>query len=252
MQCHDQPRLFRGFLRLTAVFTSIAAATVGLSRIDVLGGPWLRAHPYWIAAAILFTAIVPLVQLAVSERGDRAARKRLELENSVQVALASALVLLVNKGADWEKTGVQAFVLKRRWSGWRVRQEHVRLAKVRIAYVRASGIRWTRGKGAIGRCWATNSPQYIDVDCHFAQYAGYDTYRWSTLSEDERIGLSFEDFQQLEGKYGTVAAMPITTHDGRYIGCVTADAPPGADLPREEGFDALEIAAGVVNELLPR
>ena len=73
------------------------------------------------------------------------------------------------------------------------------------------GIRWTRGKGAIGRCWATNSPQYIDVDCHFAQYAGYDADRWSTLSEDERIGLSFEDFQQLEGKYGTVAAMPITS-----------------------------------------
>lgn len=142
-----------------------------------------------------------------------------------------------NLGADWQTTGVQVFVVEGWWS-----KRHRRVAKVRLAPVPSSGISWSEGKGAIGRCWKTGAPHFVDLAAHFAPYEGVGSEaEWNLIPSDDRYGLTFGDFQRLRGKYGFVAVTPIVRRD-KYIGCVTADMPP--DGPNLSGPQVINILSG--------
>ena len=230
---------------------AVAVVLMGLSRLDWPASIWLRAHPGWILSALIVTAAVPVLQTLIAERGEKARRKALQLETAIQPFLAASLIYLARHGgADWEKTGIQAFVVRRR--GLRFHEQHVRLAKVRLGAIPTSSIEWTKGKGVIGRCWATKAPQFVDLEEHFAPYEDLDAFQWSTLSDEETFGLSHADYQQLNGKYGIVAAVPIINRSGRYLGCVTADSPPGVELERDQVLESLATTASLVNELLSK
>jgi hypothetical protein len=179
------------------------------------------------------TAAIPLLQYAISERGERARRRALEREQKIEVFLAACLVYVVrNAGADFEHTGIQAFVVR-----GRRRRRQVRLAKVRLGAVPTSGIVWYPDKGVVGRCWSARAAQYEDLETHFAGYRSLSRIEWDALPADARFGLTYDDFQCLKDKYRIVAAAPIIDHRGRYIGCITADT------PQSEGSHAVCRAA---------
>lgn len=192
------------------------------------------------------TAAVPLVQAIVAERGERARRRDVERERAIEAFLVANLIQAVNHAAvPWENTGVQLFVVKGRWRWTR----HVRAAKVRIGAVPSSGVHWTKGKGIIGRCWETRTPQFADLAAHFAPYVGCTREQWDRLDADVRYGLTFDDFQRLGAKYGVVAAVPMIDRHGKYIGCVTLDTAPDGDaraINRDELLKSLSLTADLV------
>jgi hypothetical protein len=196
---------------------------LGTSRQNWPPGFW-ASRAGWVVAALIVTAAIPLLQYAISERGERARRKALEREQKLEVFLAACLVYIVrNAGADFEHTGIQAFMVRGRF-----RPRHVRLAKVRLGAVPTSGIVWYADKGVIGKCWTERAAQYEDVETHFARYKHLSRIDWEQLAPAARFGLTYEDFQPVKDKYSIVAAAPIIDQRERYVGCVTADMPQSA------------------------
>jgi len=134
-------------IRVSAVVNALAVLTLGAARLDWPQGFWTNRAAF-VFGALIVSGLVPLVQAGIAERGERARRKAIELEQKIEAFLVTSLIYVVRDGgADWENTGIQAFVVR---SKWRPRQ--VRLAKVRLGAIPTSGIQWTQGKGVIGRC----------------------------------------------------------------------------------------------------
>jgi hypothetical protein len=232
---------------LIAVVNGFAAGVVGATRFDWPHGFWSN-HGGWAVVAFVLTPILPFVIAGVNELGERRRRRALEREDNVRTCLVSSLVYLVRQcQADWEQTGVQLFAVRhKRW-----RQQHVRIAKVRLSSLASSGVVWTKGKGVIGRCWATRQAQFLPVEEYFAKYENLAADAWNELPADARYGLTHDDFQRLRGKYGVIAAVPIIDRKDRYIGCVTLDTPPeSAILPHGEVFRSLAGTAEIVKAFL--
>jgi hypothetical protein len=230
----------------------IAAGAIALAsaRLGVPSATFWSDHPNWIMAALFVTIFVPVGQAAAIELGERGRRKKLEKEQKVQTLLASSLIYLAtHAGASWEQTGVQAFVLRGRWRF----QRHERLTKFRLRAITTSGVAWTKGKGAIGRCWETRQPVYADLDLEFEDFTDLSKEEFDALPADSRYGLTYEDFQKVKGKYGVVAAVPMIDQRDRYIGCVTADMPPGTDDQRpleQEVLKSLALTAQSIAQVL--
>jgi hypothetical protein len=194
----------------------------------------------WVIAAIVLATVVPPLQSAISEFGERGRRKTAELQMTLQPILAGILILLVRDAhANWEKTGVQVFQVKGRlW--WK---KQVRVARLRLAHVAPSGVKWTKNKGMIGKCWTTREPQSKNLDEHFRAHRALDEFQWNTLPKTvERYGLNFAEFQKLNGKFGLVAVFPLTRGD-EYIGCITADMPPECTGGVDEGATLQTLGA---------
>jgi hypothetical protein len=232
------------------MFNAVAVLMIGAARLDRPAGFWTQ-HAGWVIGALLVTVLIPVVQLLISERGEKARRSAVERERRVEAFLAASLIHVARRaGADWETTGIQAFLLRRRWWG----SHQVRAARMRLGAVPSSGTIWTEGKGVIGRCWATGAPQCVDLESHFAPYLTATKEEWEALPAATRFGLTFEDFTRLGGKYGVVAAVPIIDAHDTYVGCVTADTPPlngrPSTLQLNEVLRSLASTAQLVRHVL--
>lgn len=232
-----------------AVLNGLAAFVLGAWRLQKPDGFWAEREA-WVLAALTIAGATPFLQAFIAERGERTRRRAVERERKLESFLVSALIDLVNLGrADWQRTGVQMFLVRGRW--WWSRQE--RVARVRLAPRPSSGVVWSKGKGVVGRVWETRRGHVVNAVEHFAPFAGFEEARFLALSPERRYGLSFDDFNRLKGKYGVVAGVPIVDRKDRYVGCLTADLPP--DLP-QAALDAsallrsLEVTAHLVRDVL--
>jgi len=237
-----------------AAINAIAVFVLGAARLDWPSAAFWATYRIHVLVALGVTAAVPVLQATLAQLGERSRLKELERQRDFETCLTSSLIYCVkHAGAQWLDIGIQAFQVSGRWPR-RERQE--RIAKVRLRPVSSSGVSWEKGKGVIGRCWATHAPQYEDLEAHFAEYNGFGADEWNALPEGVRFGLSFDDFQRLKGKYGTVAAVPIKDAIGKYLGCVTADTGPRGDGPetlvKGEILDSLATTADLVAALLKR
>lgn len=238
--------LLKWFGRVLPWLGAASAASIHFSRIQWPSkGVWER-FPNLILWAIVTSAIVPLVQGAISEFVERRRGAELERENHIRALLVSSLVVLVRDcSAPWDQTGVQAFLVTGAF--WWKRQ--VRVAKVRLAPAPSSGVKWTRNKGVIGRCWSLNAPLLTKLDQPpYSDLLAIQPEQWETVSEEHSYGLSFAEYRSLNGRYGTICAVPIV-FENKYLGCVTFDTPPGITITNEGR--AIESLAATA-ELVPR
>lgn len=246
--------------KLVYLFPAIngfAVVILGLARIDWPDPTfWTKSA---VIGALVVTGAIPTIQAFISERGERRRRVALEREQTIRTCLAAALVVLARDcGANWETTGVQAFGLKRiafsfnPWKIWRLKQ--VRLSKLRLGAIPASGITWTKGKGLIGRCWDTKAPQWEKLNLHFAPFMTLTRAEWESYSPERVYGLSYDDFQATKGKFGLVAAVPIIGTTGQYLGCITMDTPASSSnrIDKNKAIQSLSLTADLVKTIIER
>lgn len=211
---------------------------------------FLAGRDTWVLVALVITGATPFLQAFIAERGERARRQAVEKEQKFESFLVSALIDIVNRGrADWQRTSVQMFLVRRRWRWTR----HERVARVRLGPRPPSGVIWSKGKGIVGRVWETRRGHVTNVNAHFTPFADYRESTFMALSPEVRYGLSYGDFQRLKGKYGVVAAVPIIDRKDRYVGCLTADLPPDvpqATLDTSALLESLEVTAHLVRDVL--
>lgn len=90
-----------------------------------------------------------------------------------------------------------------------------------------SHITWTIDKGVIGACWRTGQEQVVDTSAYDAAHAHLGRADWDALDAQERRGLTYDEYQRIATKYGTVIAMPLLRQE-TVVGVVALDAPPGS------------------------
>lgn len=226
----------------------LAGIGVGAARQQWPDGFWTKEKGALVMTLIVVAALAPFVQTSIIELGERSKRKAVEQQQKLETFLTTALILMARNGADWEMTGVQVFLVKRK--GVVRREQQIRAAKVRLGPVPSSGVKWTKGKGVIGLCWETRAPQFEDLQKRFAPYRNFTAAQWEGMAPTNRFGLSFDDFQRLKGKYGIVAAVPIIDRADKYRGCVTADMPPGKQVDEDHTKNTLASTAKLVAEVI--
>ncbi|MGE4054191.1 MAG: hypothetical protein AB7F99_05275, partial [Vicinamibacterales bacterium] len=213
----------------------------------------------WVIASFVITISVPNVQTLNSERGERRRRAALEHRRKIETFHSVSLRYVVHHAnADWETTGLQVFQVRKRWWGWWCwfgflgTPYQARVAKLRLSATSSSGIRWTEGKGIIGKCWRTRSFECVNLETHFG--STLTEGKFAALSDANKLGLTFEDYEHLKNRYGFVAAAPILDDSDRYLGCVSMDMPPvgwsGKQLKVDEVRDSLISAAHLIREVL--
>jgi hypothetical protein len=225
------------------------ALVLGLSRYNRPAGFW-DDKGWLIVPALVVAGLTPMMQAWLIERGERRKAKRLQREHDVREVLVSALVYVsTHTRLESSRIGLHAFRLARRWRWhrrfpWLRRTfEHQVVAWIRLASnPPPSGIRWTEGKGIIGKCWAGLKNEVLDLRRHFGPHMNATREEWQKLTAEERLGLSFEEFTRTRHYFGVVGAAPIIRGDnpGTYLGCVSLDTP--YDGPPDLDHNIIEVA----------
>lgn len=105
-----------------------------------------------------------------------------------------------------------------------------RLDRLRPHGLNETAIPWSFGKGVIGLCWKSRKDVVLDFTKAYAPYIDCDRTGWARAPDNVRLGLTFDEFDRIRGKYGVVIASPIL--DGEeFIGCVTVDTSFDTDYP---------------------
>lgn len=203
-----------------AVVAAGATVVVALAGAGVPHGFWDNRMPlFGIAVAVLaLSGIKPAITRAL---GERSAQR----ERDIVDALKAAYVQIVEgTELDWKEIGLHAFVVRRSWPRvWREHQVRVGRWRLKSTPAVASGVRWTLGKGLIGRCWELKKNVGANVTAEWGTTELTEA-EWEALDPSLRYGLSHEEYQRVRD-YGAIVATPILNDDGRYLGCISADAP---------------------------
>lgn len=182
---------------------ALVAATTGLALAHSADFPstnaWSAGHllpPAQISAAVLLV----IAQIAVVLRGRRKQRNR-ELEDACREVAAyideqcPPLPLREVGVHIWAVAGLPFFRHLRRSGSFLLLSNRAR-----------SGIRWTKGKGAVGVAWQRERRIIKDIEAIRTRATSEGSY--AALPEDDRLGLSWEEFAKTP-RYQVVCANPL-------------------------------------------
>jgi hypothetical protein len=205
---------------LWGLLVAAATAAVLLSGAKIPRGFWEenRGLFYGGVAILAITALLEVVRPGLQDR-------RLALERRVREVLKAALLDIVEStGLDWRRLGVHAFLVRRTWRH-PFRGVLRRVGRERLSSSPpASGIEWTRGKGALGRCWAEMRDVGVNLEVEWGSLRGSSRKDWEEASDEVKYGMSFEEFQRVRD-YGAIVVTPILDSREGFRGCVSVDAP---------------------------
>jgi hypothetical protein len=239
---------------LLALWGLIAGSAIGL-----LAGQqanlWNPADG-WLLAAIValgLQAFAPLARAGWKKaRGDVTQ----QFQRNTYTTLGQAILELGRMGLQLEELGVSAFLVKRRMAvPWQ--QVLSRIGKVRFpGSPGPSRILWTKEKGVIGRCWKEENVVMKDTGAVHRDLLDGTEAAWNAASDETTLGLTYEEFRRIRGKYSAVVAVPIMSEtEGRvaFRGCVAADVRWGGNIDPLFTTEAVEVlldaAATIGNEL---
>jgi hypothetical protein len=144
-------------------------------------------------------------------------------------ALGAALVRIHElNNAPFSDYGLHAFIVQRSLPRMRYLE---RVAAVKLgAHPSPTRIRWTRGKGIVGQCWAQQQVVIADTGSLYGQLDSIESSFWRTLPESVSMSLSHREAELLRKRYRGAAAVPIIDINGWVRGCVTLDTFAGANF----------------------
>lgn len=118
-------------------------------------------------------------------------------------------------GPQLEQLGVHVWKVVRTWRGHELKC----IARFKLAQRQGSSMRWTKGKGVIGRAWQLSSPASLDMAPLIEK--AKDVAAFSALAPASRLNLSAEEFARINS-YRSVTAFPIGRKKAR--GCISVDS----------------------------
>lgn len=96
-----------------------------------------------------------------------------------------------------------------------------RVATYKLNMRPSSSVTWIKGRGAVGRCWATEQILVADLaPLHASAAAGQAGF--DALTDEERWGITWAEFQQTRA-YWSILVFPLKDPAGKFLGCVSID-----------------------------
>lgn len=199
-----------------------AGIVVVLAESQTPAGFW-GPRDDWVLAArlvLVFVATLEPARAFTAYLVERHARQRAELVEEVLHANLVVLDQMTSAQLKWHDIGIHVWEVP----GMLQRRHLRKVARVRIKREGRGGsrVRWTKGKGAIGYCWETHAGCVFDA----SDFPPRDREHWESLSEDQKMGLSWSEAQRVKG-YGCIVVMPMFDIKGKFRGCVSVDGPVG-------------------------
>jgi hypothetical protein len=112
-----------------------------------------------------------------------------------------------------------------------------RLITFQIHSGQRSDVTWTRGKGAIGRCWAESADIVVDLD----RLKGLNRTDFNAEEEPVRLHMEWDEFRRAS-RYSSIWATPLKDGNGQFFGCVSVDSDaPGSAAQMKSIVDDKEI-----------
>jgi hypothetical protein len=205
-----------------------------------------------------FWAVVTIAAVAIGSSLARPIRifvvgKQVKQSNKIHTALRG-LPWAINKQTGGRvpvpPLGASAWLIK----GWGKRRYLKNIGRERVEdYPGPSSIKWTKGKGVLGKAWQEERAQIIDVGKIDARHGKCSEEQWLKVRDDTRMGLSYQEYCKIRGKYGTVVVAPMfDPRNSKVIGFVSLDAPVGVhqELESADAVGAVSSAARVIADLL--
>lgn len=209
-----------------AVVAALVSAGLALEGADLWAPPSGVVVGLVVVAAVLAVASSTLHAVGAA-RARRLATRRDLLDELLRGALWA---VVDHTGLDARDLAPAVYELSpgRWWRSSSLRRAHrVRAGRRPVA----SEVRWTPGKGVVGRCVTSGDAVAVDVAAWEASVTVTDAAGWDALPEAARAGFTFAEFTRLRGKYAVVVAVPLVDDSGprsRVTGCVALDGPPGS------------------------
>lgn len=222
---------------LRVLLAVLGLVAVVLRSLDATG---IWSQQGWLELGVV--VVIGLVACVDGVRGalrESRAPQRERLRARLQKATVGALksVVGMRHDIDLAELGGSVFVVRRR--GWSRREELHRVLRFRLdEHPQPSAVRWTKGKGTIGRAWASRTPQHA-VLTPVARQWGADSPQGAVPTPQEygeipsraRTRFTHEEFVGIAGKYAEVIAVPILAEGEHLIGVFAMDLPMTSTAP---------------------
>jgi hypothetical protein len=242
-------RLLLALLR--ALPGAAATAVLLLQQTQV----WPQAPKDLIVAAILVLAFMslagPVTDVVFANRRQRRETRRRRLDD----ILRQALMRITDRASVRpDAVGLHLYVLPGRARARlaRPKPQLTQVTRLRLSSTpEPSDIKWSKGKGVVGECWATRIVVRKDLSPIQGAAATVTELEWRDLPLSFTLGLSYAEMRLTAPKYGCVVAVPVVrADDGQLLGCLTLDGESAdfASLASEPVVhilsDAAQSAAG--------
>lgn len=232
----------------------VALATAFSGFIISLDASSLEQRGWWVPPAGLVFACMALVAGAVlwqfvdAEIERRRVKRRTELANEINKLMFPVWYKIRSVGANRptrERIGVHVWMVPTwHWHmvpelarsfvprSWRSRLPTPRMWRACHYRLKddqhdSTDIHWTRDIGAIGRCWRDRERTVFDMRDRWGSTELFEA-QWRNLPAQDKLGLTYRQYQRVHAKYSSVLVFPIFkvpgSPDTRFIGCVVVDA----------------------------
>jgi hypothetical protein len=188
-----------------------------------LSSGWVK---FYVAVVVVAGVVPTLLEGYLEFRVDASAVQARKVDELLRGTFGA---LVDTAKVDWHTLRLNVFLV--RWSFWRwwwIPMPHrvqKRLTQLRMKSAPApSHIRWTKHKGLVGRAWDQGVLVAENMAPIYKPLRGCTKEVWESQPASVRMGMSHSEFWRVEG-YGLVMVCPIIRDGGKYLGCVSIDAP---------------------------
>lgn len=250
-------------LRLSIIWR-ITVAVIGLAAVVIVTaqrynyGSFTKKQAF--VAAVVAAGLAAIDGL-VGVRKRLRARAREDAKTRAQKILMGLLVEISDANAiGVQDLGASAWVMRWRYR-WRMRKWWPKKVLVRVVRFRLdenpqpTQVDWTKGKGAIGSCWATQRIIHRDWRVQASQHSdpGLPLQTFSALDAGTQDGFAHGEFVAIAPKYTETLAVPVMSEGSGVIGVVSIDVSARASLTDlifgDAGVqDAADKAAALLSE----
>ncbi|WP_139306984.1 hypothetical protein [Modestobacter sp. DSM 44400] len=221
------------------VLAAVAAGVLTLITAMTTAKVWKFSEETVLATALVAAALA-FCSATSSAWTDYRGRRRRALDEHVATHVRTcfwSIYDITQKKINPKDLGIAAYVVgldrprMRAWYApyWRLKRLR-RLHRERPRhYNETTGLIWRPGKGIIGTCVEREGDAYADVAADWEPYLKASKEEWDALDKQITQGLSHGEFRSLvdSGKrLGVIVASPIFKN-GKAVGCVAVDGPPG-------------------------
>jgi hypothetical protein len=232
-----------------------AISTFSSAGLALHGAGIYHATRNQVVTMVAGVAVTSLIGAARASWWEHTAQRRSNFRGSVAEILRGAAVTTAEAtGKKVPSVGASAFVVARGGFLWQ-REYLKRIGRERFnSFPPPSQVVWTLGKGVIGRCWAERKPVAKDFTKIAKRHRGCSREQFEKLKDDVRLGLTYDEWNEMIGKYGVVLAVPITASaiDGKIIGVLALDLQEGTEHEithnevRKIAYDAAASLAKII------
>ncbi|RJK96796.1 hypothetical protein [Vallicoccus soli] len=213
---------------LVAVTSGVSTGALGVHAVDPFLDDWQRT------GLVVVTAVIATGTSSATAVGEYRRKQAESRREDADFFLRGARWAVHDlTGLDVRDLGVACYAVRRPrlapWAAPRLR----RIGRVRSTRrPAASGVRWRPGVGVVGVCVRDGRAVVRDVEADERPWLEATRRDWeSVVPEHVKIGLSYDEFRRVRGKYHVVLAVPIIQEQGarsRVVGAVALDGPSGS------------------------